>query len=90
MIFAVSAAEVAFHLHDENNQHEMFFMGDDIKAQVGALQKKAVQISKLSEEQWGARTTITLPGGGAIGLYELLLAWCTPPSNRSNGFDASP
>jgi len=27
-------------------------------------------VGKISEEQWGARTTISLPGGGAIGLYE--------------------
>ena len=37
---------------------------------VAALRKKGVQVGKISEEQWGARTTISLPGGGAIGLYE--------------------
>ena len=42
----------------------------DLKVQVAALQKKGVQVGKISEEQWGARTTILLPGGGAIGLYE--------------------
>ena len=42
----------------------------DLKVQVAALQKKGVQVGQISEEQWGARTTITLPGGGAIGLYE--------------------
>ena len=42
----------------------------DLKVQVAALQKKGVQVGQISEEQWGARTTISLPGGGAIGLYE--------------------
>ena len=70
LIFAVPAAEVAFHPHDQNNRHEMFFTCDDIDAQVAALQKKGVQVDKISEEQWGTRTTISLPGGGAIGLYE--------------------
>src|SRR5215472_2833573 len=37
LIFGVPAAEVAFHSHDENNRHEMYFMCDDIKAQVAAL-----------------------------------------------------
>jgi catechol 2,3-dioxygenase-like lactoylglutathione lyase family enzyme len=70
LIFALPAAEVAFHPHDENNKHEMFFTCDDIKSQVAALQKKGVQVSTISEEQWGTSTTITLPGGGMMGLYE--------------------
>ena len=48
----------------------MFFTCDDLKVQVAALQKKGVQVGKISEERWGARTTISLPGEGAIGLYE--------------------
>jgi catechol 2,3-dioxygenase-like lactoylglutathione lyase family enzyme len=64
LIFAVPAAEVAFHPGDQNNRHEMFFMCNDINAQAAALQRKGV------EEQWGTRTTISLPGGGAIALYE--------------------
>jgi catechol 2,3-dioxygenase-like lactoylglutathione lyase family enzyme len=70
LIFAVPAAEVAFHPHDQNNKHEMFFTCDDLRKQVAALQKKGVQVGSVSEERWGARTTILLPGGGAIGLYE--------------------
>ena len=48
----------------------MFFTCDDLKVQVSALQTKGVQVGEISEEQWGARTTISLPGGGTIGLYE--------------------
>ena len=70
LIFAVPAAEVAFHPHDKNDKHEMYFMCDELKEQVAALQKKGVQVGGISEEQWGTRTTISLPGGGAIGLYE--------------------
>jgi hypothetical protein len=70
LIFAVPAAEVAFHPHDENNKHEMYFVCEDIKSQIVALQTKGVQTDKISEEQWGTRTTITLPGGGTVGLYE--------------------
>lgn len=70
LIFAVPTAEVAFHPHDQNNKHEMFFTCDDLKVEVAALQKKGVQVGRISEEQWGARTTISHPGGGAIGLYE--------------------
>lgn len=70
LIFGVPAAEVAFHSHDENNRHEMYFMCDDIKAQVAALKKRGVQVGEVSEQKWGTLTTISFPGGGAIGLYE--------------------
>lgn len=70
LIFAVPAAEVAFHPHDENNKHELYFMCDDIGAQVAALKKRGAQVGEISEQRWGASTTISLPGGGVIGLYE--------------------
>lgn len=70
LIFAVPAAEVAFHPHDENNKYEMYFLCDDIEAQVAALKKRAVKVGEISEQRWGTLTTISLPGGGTIGLYE--------------------
>ena len=70
LIFAVPAAEVAFHPDNENNKHEMFFTCDDIEVQMADLRKKHVQVGETSEERWGTRTTISLPGGGTIGLYQ--------------------
>jgi hypothetical protein len=70
LIFAVPAAEVAFHPDNENNKHEMYFTCDDIKAQMADLRKKHVELGETSEERWGTCTTISLPGGGTIGLYQ--------------------
>jgi len=70
LIFAIPPAEVAFHPHDQNNMHQMYFMCDDSKTQMAALKKKGVRFREISEERWGTRTTISLPGGGEIGLYE--------------------
>lgn len=70
LIFAVPAAEVAFHPHDQNDKHVMHFVCDDLNAQIAALWKKGVRFGEIAEEQWGTRTTISLPGGGEIGLYE--------------------
>jgi hypothetical protein len=39
LIFAVPAAEVAFHPDNENNKHEMFFTCDDIEVQMADLRK---------------------------------------------------
>jgi catechol 2,3-dioxygenase-like lactoylglutathione lyase family enzyme len=70
LIFGLPAAEVAFHPHDKNNQHEMYFVCDNLKAQMAALKKKGVRFGEVGEERRGIRTTISLPGGGEVGLYE--------------------
>lgn len=70
LIFGLPAAEVAFHPHDQNNMHEMYFMCDNLKTQIVALQKQGVRFGEVAKEQWGTRTRISLPGGGEIGLYE--------------------
>ena len=70
LIFGVPAAEVAFHPHDQNNKHEMYFICDDLKAEKATLEKKGARFGETSEEQWGTRTTVLLPGGGQVGMYE--------------------
>ena len=40
LIFAMPAAEVAFHPHDQNNKHEMFFTCDDVKSAGGGPTKE--------------------------------------------------
>jgi hypothetical protein len=64
------ADEVAFHPHDQNNHHEMFFTCDDLRTEMATLRNKGVRFGETAEERWGTRTTISLPGGGTIGLYE--------------------
>ena len=48
----------------------IYFMCDDLKAEIQALASKGVNCSDVQEEQWGSVTAIPLPGGGQIGLYE--------------------
>jgi catechol 2,3-dioxygenase-like lactoylglutathione lyase family enzyme len=70
LIFALPAAEVAVHPDDNNDRHEMFFTCDDLKSLMAAWQKKGVHFGETSEERWGTRTTLSLPGGGRLGLYQ--------------------
>jgi len=70
LIFALPAAEAAFHPAEENNKHEMYFMCDDLGALMASLGKKGVRFGEIAEEQWGTRTRMLLPGGGEIGLYQ--------------------
>ena len=70
LIFALPPAEAAFHPDEENGRHELYFMSDDLKADMSALKKKGVACSDVQSERWGSITRIKLPGGGQIGLYQ--------------------
>ena len=69
LIFALPPAEVAFH-PSEGNVHELYFMCDDLKAEMISLGKKGVRCSEVQEARWGSITKIRLPGGGDVGLYQ--------------------
>ena len=70
LMFALPPAEAAFHPSDKNDVHELYFMCSDLKAEMASLARKNVACSEVQEERWGSITTIQLPGGGAIGLYQ--------------------
>jgi catechol 2,3-dioxygenase-like lactoylglutathione lyase family enzyme len=69
LIFALPPAEVAVHPAEEAG-HELYFMCDDLNAEIAALAAKGVQCSKVEEARWGSVTKIRLPGGSDIGLYQ--------------------
>jgi catechol 2,3-dioxygenase-like lactoylglutathione lyase family enzyme len=70
LIFALPPAEVAVHPAETNGKHELYFMCDDLKAEMSALKKKGVISSDVEEARWGSITRIRLPGGGEVGLYQ--------------------
>jgi len=70
LIFALPPAEAAFHPADQNSVHELYFLCDDLKAEMTSLAKKNVMCSEVQEAQWGSITKIRLPGGGDVHLYQ--------------------
>jgi len=70
LIFALPAAEAAFHPSEKNDLHELYFMCDDLKSTMESLKRKKVKCGSVKEERWGSLTTILLPGGGKVGLYQ--------------------
>lgn len=70
LIFALPPAEAAFHPAEENGRRELYFMCDDLKTEIAALAAKGVQCSEIQEAGWGSVTSLRLPGGGEIGLYQ--------------------
>jgi catechol 2,3-dioxygenase-like lactoylglutathione lyase family enzyme len=70
LIFALPPGEAAFHPSDDNGAHELYFMCDDLKAEMALLAKKNVKCSKVDETRWGSITKMSLPSGSEVGLYQ--------------------
>jgi catechol 2,3-dioxygenase-like lactoylglutathione lyase family enzyme len=70
LIFALPPSEAAFHPSAENGMHELFFMCDDLKAEMACLAQKNVECSEIQEARWGSIAKMRLPGGSDISLYQ--------------------
>jgi hypothetical protein len=70
LIFALPPAEVAIHPSDENGSHELYLMTSDVKALVASFKRQGIVASPIADRGWGLLTQVTLPGGGALGVYQ--------------------
>ena len=69
LVFALPPGEAAVHPSDQSS-HELFFMCEDLNAEMAFLAKKGIKCSKVQEQRWGSITKMRLPGGGEVGLYQ--------------------
>jgi len=70
LIFEAPPAEMAVHPTDGEPCHELYLMCDDVQSTVAELEAKGVATSPVREQAWGRLTSITLPNGETLGLYE--------------------
>ena len=70
LIFKLPPAEVAVHPAESDGSHELYLMCDDVNATMDQLKAKGVSCGPVSDQGWGLLTSIRLPGGGDLGLYE--------------------
>ena len=80
LIFELPPAEAAVHPSDgafvqRHSGHELigslvYLMCDDLRETIASLRVQGVVCSEPSEEAWGIKTTIRLPSGSEIGLYQ--------------------
>lgn len=77
LIFKLPPAELAVHPRNAETgaghtmiPAELYLMCDDLPATIKKLEAKNVRCSATSTERWGIRTTVPLPSGAAIGLYQ--------------------
>jgi hypothetical protein len=80
LLFALPPAEMAVHPGDGDfvqmhAEHPMlgavlYLMCDDLGSAMQALENKGVTCATPVEADWGISTSIRLPSGGEIGLYQ--------------------
>ena len=70
LIFALPRAEAAFHPSEENNRHDLYFMCENLAAEMSGLQEKGVLCTPVEEARLGSVTSIPLPGGDVVALYQ--------------------
>jgi len=71
LIFALPPAELGIHPSDGKLEHELYLMCEDCEATIADLKSKGVEFTRpVTDEGYGLFTSIRLPGGGELGLYQ--------------------
>jgi predicted enzyme related to lactoylglutathione lyase len=80
LIFALPPAEMGIHPGDgkfveRHVDHELsvsvvYLMCDDLRATIDSLKARGADTTETVQAGWGTTTTVRLPGGGGIGLYQ--------------------
>jgi hypothetical protein len=50
--------------------HEFYLMCDNIRSFVKEMAAHNISCSEIEDQRWGLLISLTLPGGGKIGVYE--------------------
>jgi catechol 2,3-dioxygenase-like lactoylglutathione lyase family enzyme len=71
LIFGLPPAELGIHPDEGKARHELYLMCDDIHRTVAELKGKGVEFaSPICDQGWGLVTSLKLPAGEEIGLYQ--------------------
>jgi hypothetical protein len=80
LLFALPPAELAVHPGEgqfvqRHADHPMlgavlYLMCDDLSSEIALLKSKGVNCATPVEAEWGISTSVRLPSGGEIGLYQ--------------------
>lgn len=80
LIFALPPAEVGIHPAEKDLTHPhggqnlaaatVYLMCDNLRETIDLLASKGVDHTEIQEAGWGVASSIRLPGGALLGLYE--------------------
>src|SRR5262249_55555980 len=71
-IFGLPPAEMAMHEAEPRGggKHELYLICDDVHAFVDKMAALAIPCEPVAERGWGSVTSVTLPSGLKLGVYE--------------------
>ncbi len=71
LILQLPPGEVAVHPAETSGAVELYLVCDDVDETVAELAGRGVVVEgPVTDQGWGRLSTIRLPGGGRLGLYE--------------------
>jgi hypothetical protein len=78
LIFALPPSEIAVHPSEESAPSttdgvvgaSLYLMCDDLESTMKSLQAKKARFGAIEEARWGTVTTLVLPSGAKVGLYQ--------------------
>src|SRR5689334_7135348 len=71
MVTQLPPGEVAVHPAGTSGAIELYLVCDDVEATVAELAGRGIAVEGgIRDERWGRVTSVPLPGGGRVGLYE--------------------
>ena len=70
LIFSLPPAEVAVHPAASGDRHELYLITGDVQQFVASVRARGVPCDDPQTLPWGILTSVTLPGGGKVGVYE--------------------
>jgi len=71
LIMQLPPAEVAVHPAEASGAAELYLVCDDVDTTAAELAERGVPLEGgVTDQGWGRLTSIRLPGGGRVGLYE--------------------
>ena len=80
LIFALPPTEAGIHPGDDSNVQRhadrellgavLYLMCDNLDATIKSLKARGVDCTDVAEAEWGKKTTLKLPSGGELGLYQ--------------------
>ena len=70
LIYKLPPTELGVHGGEQNDVHQLYFMCDNLDAKIARLGEHGAKCSEPFSASWGRATSVPLPGGGKIGLYE--------------------
>ena len=76
LIFALPPSELAVHPADSGAESSseigasLYLMCADVNAFIKAMEGRKIACSQVVTERWGLRTSIRLPSGATLGVYQ--------------------